>query len=520
MVYMDTKFRCWDLKKTLSQDVADQFVDIMNSVGFMYLNVMKTNVLLNIAHFKDPTKTPNIIERFIYDTAEYHLSHMNRTFDENTFVEFWINYHDMKHYNHKNMHIDCDEYDRQANRNDNYPTPLLSCVTYFNDYVTAPTVITNVDREMYKYKDFSEKNGIHLCFPQKMRQITFDGGKYYHGKSRMFGEIETDEKRCIIAINIWDKRPTLVPYFDYEQFLFIYGTRHNKPFPNIPFDLKSTVFTPCEVTDNVKHIELPESVKILSPAFFEKILYRGIESVDMKPFEHFIDTSSIDTINAFTFVNTVTKVAVVEPVANLNTASEAIQQTINKEYLKQMTVIDISEGRFAQRFTYPGVFTKEICRWIVVEAESYASANGGWTTTRHKNYPTTDIPLERITNVFRFILSSFFESVKQKITKSYCLSEKYVYDIRDIFIVKYENRDGAQNALDMHVDGSVVTASIMLSDPSEFTGGGTFYEDGISAHLDQGDMIIHTKQHRHSGLKTTSGLRYVLVFFIDILEAK
>jgi predicted 2-oxoglutarate/Fe(II)-dependent dioxygenase YbiX len=70
----------------------------------------------------------------------------------------------------------------------------------------------------------------------------------------------------------------------------------------------------------------------------------------------------------------------------------------------------------------------------------------------------------------------------------------------------------------MHTDGSSITVNILLSDPSNFVGGGTYFEDDITVTLEQGDMIMHSGKTRHSGLKITEGKRYLLVFFIEIRE--
>jgi hypothetical protein len=39
------------------------------------------------------------------------------------------------------------------------------------------------------------------------------------------------------------------------------------------------------------------------------------------------------------------------------------------------------------------VLSNEECEHIIDKAEEYASQNGGWTTGRHTDYATTDIPL-------------------------------------------------------------------------------------------------------------------------------
>lgn len=69
----------------------------------------------------------------------------------------------------------------------------------------------------------------------------------------------------------------------------------------------------------------------------------------------------------------------------------------------------------------------------------------------------------------------------------------------------------------MHVDDCTVSISILLSDPSDFNGGGTKYEhDNVTYKVEKGDMLMHTGEDRHCGLKITSGKRYLLIFFLDL----
>ena len=38
-----------------------------------------------------------------------------------------------------------------------------------------------------------------------------------------------------------------------------------------------------------------------------------------------------------------------------------------------------------------GFFSPETCDKVIQTAEEYADDSGGWTSSRHKNYPTVDI---------------------------------------------------------------------------------------------------------------------------------
>ena len=133
----------------------------------MYINIWETNnslykneiiekinceLLLN-SNFQTKLLNLNkdkfdIIEKFVFDSAIFHLNNLNQDVDnEEYFIEFWIK----NKFDTCKLHVDCDEYEKKTNLN--YIYPLLSIVSYFNES-EAPTIITNIDMERYKYKNF------------------------------------------------------------------------------------------------------------------------------------------------------------------------------------------------------------------------------------------------------------------------------------------------------------------------------------------------------------------------------
>jgi len=56
----------------------------------------------------------------------------------------------------------------------------------------------------------------------------------------------------------------------------------------------------------------------------------------------------------------------------------------------------------------------------------------------------------------------------------------------------------------------------LLSNPHDFEGGGTYFDDGLIMKGEQGDLIIHSSKINHSGVSITKGTRYLLVGFANI----
>lgn len=489
--------------------------------------------LLNTNNFS------SVVEKFIYDIALFHFKKMNIIFDENKYIEFWFK---DKHIENTGLHVDCDEYDRVVNKNKDFSTPLLSCIIYLNDNMYVPTIITNIDREMHEEIitcDIKKNLSLCLSFPKKWKHITFDGGKYYHGACNIIDNFL--KQRKILLINLWDKKPMNVPYFNYDYIMYKNPLSCDPNGSNI-FDISQNNFN----TQIIESTTIPKIITLKSNTINEKIYrelfsrnYKNLTDIIKIPdLEKLIDDCDIiylenapssETVVSYQSCSVTLHDIPINPSIMDCNVGTSIDCSLNNEMIahhqrgcdnscKNNRLLPVNLSRWKQRFIIPNHFSKDVCKWIVNECEEYASNNGGWTTICHKNYPTTDIPANKIPCIYRFILTSFIETIQKYIVELYCLKDfgkMMEFDIRDIFIVKYE--EGKQDYLEIHQDGTTISVNILLNDTSEFIGGGTFFIDDITTNVNQGDMLIHSGMVKHSGSKITSGKRYILVFFINIM---
>lgn len=446
----------------------------------------------------------DLLEKVVYDIAMFHFKRLNTIFDPcKHFIEFWVKDAIFKNnvdnsMNINSFHYDCDENERN-NNSKNY-NPFMSCVSYFNDN-EFPVLLTNINFEEYKFKKFENKNNIQLIFPEKNKQVTFDGS-YYHGVVDIFNKLnETPFERYMLAINLWNKKPLNIEYY-------------NNSNNNLEFNKETQLIT-IEENNTFKDLELNLEKNIFNFNFYESMLYNN------KNFNIPAEITELIKNEIEIFGNKNFKICynkcVESSIKKNNNFSNLIKDinliNVFDNSNNKITPLEVFYNRFLQRFSYNKLYSKNVCEWIIFESEEYAKNNGGWTTRRHENYPTTDIPVVKIKNIFNFVLFSF-NDIFNKIKKSYCFTEEVSFNICDLFVVKYNEQ--IQNKLDLHHDGSFLSINILLSDTKEFEGGGTYFDDGLTMFLEQGDVLVHSGKVKHAGLPVTKGTRYIMVAFVAI----
>lgn len=445
----------------------------------------------------------DILEKYVYDSAVFHLSQQSlesqlesKTEDVVTdtsnnihsyFVEFWIKNRPLL----DNLHIDCDEHEIEINNK--YIFPTKSIITYLNDHL-YPTLFTNVDIEKYKYKYFDKENNIVLIFPKKNTQVSFDGSKY-HGEIKLneISEADDDTERLIIAINIWKHNPTNVDF--YESCLDVSTTKYNKT----PTLIKISIIPEKHMIDASKQF---------NESLFNKLLYKNDISICSLFKDKILEglTKDIYCINILD--NSIYNYQYNEPLLQVKVIMNDLEN-ISSEKINQ-------NNRFLQRFVYENFFSNDLCKWILFEVKEFGKTHD-WKLCRHQNYSTVDIPLQVLENIFKYCLYSFCNLFK-KIFKSYCIPENYTADVKDMFVVKYEMY--GQKSLISHEDGTHLSFNIMLSDTTDYEGGGTYFYDGLTYYLNAGDVLVHSGFVKHGSHDITKGERFVLVVFFDIVEKK
>ena len=171
------------------------------------------------------------------------------------------------------------------------------------------------------------------------------------------------------------------------------------------------------------------------------------------------------------------------------------------------SLIPHKNGHLIHRTTIP-IFSREECQSIVDEAEHKATQMG-WTTNRHGNYPTTDIPIVELPYTLNFFKLALAERIYPLLREQF---GGYLPDggknlrVADGFIVKYDAL-GGQTELKPHRDGSVLSFNIALNPATDFDGGGTWFaslDDAVK--IDMGEVASHSSSLLHGGHGITSGI--------------
>lgn len=456
-----------------------------------YIN---NNPELKVRHLLDTSKDKyTILEKFIYDTSMFHLNRLNIYNErlEDYYIEFWCKskYNDQDN----NIYIECDQ---ELKKDNIFYFPLLSCVTYFTTNTNTPTIISNIDLDSYKYKDFEKQHSIILSLPKIYKQITFDG-HFYHGDVSLADDSDTAEFYKM-SINLWNKKPKNIEYYipKYDTAL------SNKEDGLISFN----------VDTNATTIKVSEDM--INYDFFNSLLYG--KNIDVcYVFNEVISANYISDNANSTYVLEVDKS--IKRNENINKLKNICGDVIDdyEEILNSKN--EFKYNRFFQRFQYENIYSENLCNFIIKETELYVDKYG-WSTRNINNYLIRDVSVKQIPSISKLIYSTL-DNILDIILRSYNLntdkiSNNVMFDILDVFIVKDVCDD--KNSILMHQDKDFFSFSILLNNADDFEGNGIIFSDGLIHYLNQGDMIIYNGMVKHSSTPILKGVRYLLVGFIDL----
>jgi len=462
---MDLNINTWNI--TFTQNNIDNY-DIHSLIHSFFNLGTNITYLLNTNQDKY-----SVMEKTIHDISMFHFKRMGIEYNkDHHFIEFFTVNKFMS-----SCHLDSDEYDRHFNREFNFENePLLSCVTYLSES-NIPTIITDISRNDYENDNYSEKNKIFLSFPKYLKQITFHGGKYYHGVSKVF-ENETCVNRYILAINLWKKKPIKVPYFDVSMFDFMNYKKFKKEIIDVYIDKNSHLLNITKM-EKFGRIIIENNESLIHKSLFTEyfkikngeycdLFYRFSSILNENNFENYelIELSNkiplengMDIIEKNIEEKSVTKIEEDQTVKNIGIDKNNIKNNI---FTKKIMI----EKSFFDHVT---------CRWMINTTEKYIM--------RKKNgYSFSKINIDSLKNIQSFTGFSLENLFKTKIMKFYNLNcYKINFMIKNIHILKLD-----KNNTKIKDDLADLNIKIVLSN-----GLTTDFKDGSKIILNKGDFITH-----------------------------
>lgn len=167
---------------------------------------------------------------------------------------------------------------------------------------------------------------------------------------------------------------------------------------------------------------------------------------------------------------------------------------------------------------------------IVGEDGSITRKPRGWTTSRHYDAPTTDIPVHAISEVLNIFnkcaLTKLGPMLYTLVVGERKIKENMYMYINDAFVVKYEvppegSISPGQRFLPIHADQSHYSFTIALNDSTEYSDGGTYFVDlKRSLKVEKGHCLMFPGALQHGGDPITKGVRYILAVFAFISSEK
>jgi len=183
-------------------------------------------------------------------------------------------------------------------------------------------------------------------------------------------------------------------------------------------------------------------------------------------------------------------------------------------------------------------------------SKQYAARTQCWSkgkSDRHQSYATVDFAVEDCEELEDYLYDIGFQTkIFSFISAKYGISELDMFFL-DFFCARYEvikpvdsDRYEDRSAFSMdrlppHRDGSLISFTVALTPPSQYGGGGTFFdglrdvqehpnhdhflrEGGIVRGKNAGDTVIHSGKALHGAHPVHLGERIVLVGFVDVEE--
>jgi tetratricopeptide (TPR) repeat protein len=158
------------------------------------------------------------------------------------------------------------------------------------------------------------------------------------------------------------------------------------------------------------------------------------------------------------------------------------------------------------------LLTAAECDALVAEASEAMAAGSGSRFTYTADSRLGEVHTSELPAARRWLARALRERVWPLIESRFG-AEAGQLAVYDSLIVRYSTARGGVRQ-PTHRDGALYTVNVALSSPSDYQGGGTWFERTRQvARLARGHALAHSSDARHAGHRLLAGERWVLVIF-------
>jgi hypothetical protein len=369
-----------------------------------------------------------------------------------------------------------------------------------------PFVITEIDDDSYKYKEFKKQDTLHVIFPKKNTHVVFHGS-VCNGFIIPNPNSKDTDINININININNENP-------------INAILINVWEPEIKVEYETEITKPNITTEEIENkttrhfIPLNNQIiwtnDFLTYNMFNNLLY-------MKNYTHEDVNIILELYNKYLQQNwyVIKKSEINLKNVHLNTC----ENTYNNNRSN-------FNNRFLQRFHIKNFLSPNTCDWLI---NSAIKNDTNISFSHDQSY----IHMMENNEIKSFTIT-MLETVCDEINKSYNINVENIenntnnntnnkIEITDVLLVKYDNNNTKKNGIKMYSNTDHdITAEIMLSllehGNNNSREGQLMFNDGLHVILNQGDMVIYSNltQHNINKISSENTVLYKIIIHMKI----
>ena len=175
------------------------------------------------------------------------------------------------------------------------------------------------------------------------------------------------------------------------------------------------------------------------------------------------------------------------------------------------------KGLDGSAFLAPALLDAAECSEVISTVDAELAQRGGWTTSRHYDAPTTDVPVKDVPSVAGWFNRQLESRIYPMLGAQFGVDPVSIRVV-DAFVVRYAAEK--QRSLPLHTDQSQFSLTVAMNGRDEYDGGGTFFlQTGAVANCETGGVISFDGSLEHSGWPILRGTRYIIVAFLYAYQA-